>query len=71
MTVTDVITGEAITFTWFGISMAVVAGLVAGTLVGLLTEWYTATNRSPVETIVNALADRLGDYRYSGYRQSA
>ncbi len=54
VTVTDIITGKENAFTWFGISMAVVAGLVAGTAVGLLTEWYTATNRAPVETIVQS-----------------
>jgi K(+)-stimulated pyrophosphate-energized sodium pump len=56
VTVKDIITGQenASPFTWYGISLAVVAGLVAGTLVGLLTEWYTATNRAPVETIVDA-----------------
>ena len=52
--VTDIITKESSTFTWFSISMAVVAGLVSGTIVGLLTEWYTATNRAPVETIVQS-----------------
>jgi K(+)-stimulated pyrophosphate-energized sodium pump len=52
--VTDIITGKVVTFTWWGISLAVIAGLVAGILVGLLTEWYTATNRAPVETIVEA-----------------
>ncbi|MCO6043876.1 sodium-translocating pyrophosphatase [Aeoliella sp. ICT_H6.2] len=40
--------------TWKGVSLAVVAGLVAGILVGMITEWYTACNRTPVETIVNA-----------------
>ena len=52
--VKDIITGNVATFTWWGISLAVIAGLVAGILVGLLTEWYTATNRTPVETIVEA-----------------
>ena len=54
VTVKDVITDSTNTYSWLGISMAVVAGLVAGTIVGLLTEWYTATNRAPVETIVRA-----------------
>ena len=31
-----------------------VAGLVAGILVGMITEWYTATFRKPVGTIVEA-----------------
>jgi K(+)-stimulated pyrophosphate-energized sodium pump len=52
-TVQDVIAG-APTFNWYGIAIAVVAGLVAGILVGVITEWYTATFRKPVETIVEA-----------------
>ena len=52
-TVTDVIAGEP-TFTWYGIVIAVVAGLIAGIMVGMITEWYTATFRKPVETIVEA-----------------
>lgn len=52
--VKDIITGQVATYTWLGISMAVVAGLIAGTAVGLLTEWYTGTNRPPVETIVES-----------------
>ncbi len=54
VTVTDLITQKTNDFTWLGISMAVVVGLVAGTVIGLLTEWYTATNRGPVETIVQS-----------------
>jgi K(+)-stimulated pyrophosphate-energized sodium pump len=54
VTVPDIITGNATTYHWWGISLAVVAGLVAGILVGLITEWYTATFRSPVGTIVEA-----------------
>jgi K(+)-stimulated pyrophosphate-energized sodium pump len=54
VTVPDIITGNATTYQWWGISLAVVAGLVAGILVGLITEWYTATFRSPVGTIVEA-----------------
>ncbi|WP_425400634.1 sodium-translocating pyrophosphatase [Aeoliella sp.] len=41
-------------YSWKGVSMAVVAGLIAGILVGMITEWYTACNRKPVETIVQA-----------------
>ncbi len=52
--VKDVITNATSTFQWYGILMSVGAGLVAGTAVGLLTEWYTATNRAPVETIVES-----------------
>jgi K(+)-stimulated pyrophosphate-energized sodium pump len=54
VTVRDVLTGLDSTFTWYGISAAVIAGLVAGIAVGVITEWYTATNRPPVETIVDA-----------------
>jgi len=52
--VTDIITGEMETYTWISISMAVAAGLIAGTAVGLLTEYYTACNRKPVQTIVES-----------------
>jgi len=52
--VTDIITGEVVTFNWVGITVAVVSGLVAGIAVGLITEFYTATFKSPVGTIVEA-----------------
>jgi K(+)-stimulated pyrophosphate-energized sodium pump len=54
VTAHDIITGETATYTWLGISIAVVAGLLAGIAVGMITEWYTATFRRPVETIVEA-----------------
>src|SRR5690606_2332542 len=50
----DVLTNRSDPFTWVGVVMAVVSGLLAGIAVGMITEWYTATNRRPVETIVNA-----------------
>ncbi|RLE19654.1 MAG: sodium-translocating pyrophosphatase, partial [Acidobacteria bacterium] len=37
-----------------GLSITVVAGLAAGIAVGLLTEFYTATEKTPVGTIVEA-----------------
>ncbi len=52
--VNDIITGRPAVFQWWGVTIAVVSGLVAGILIGLLTEWYTATFRSPVGTIVEA-----------------
>ncbi len=52
--VRDIITGETATYTWLGISIAVISGLVAGILVGVITEWYTATFRRHVGTIVEA-----------------
>ncbi len=54
VSVPDIITNQSTTYQWWGISLAVVAGLVAGILVGMITEWYTATFRRPVGTIVEA-----------------
>ncbi len=52
--VTSILTGQATVHTSWGISIAVIAGLAAGIAVGLLTEFYTATFRSPVGGIVEA-----------------
>ncbi len=52
-TVSDIVAGEP-TYQWWGIAAAVAAGLIAGLAVGMLTEWYTATNRAPVGTIVES-----------------
>ena len=54
VTVNDIITGKPATFQWWGLAVAVVAGLGAGIAVGLLTEYYTATEKKPVETIIEA-----------------
>jgi K(+)-stimulated pyrophosphate-energized sodium pump len=54
VTVNDILTGETTTFSWVGISVALIAGLVAGIAIGLITEWYTGTFRRPVESIVQA-----------------
>ncbi len=58
VTVQDIIAGQP-TYQWWQIALAVAAGLVAGVSVGLLTEYYTATEREPVGTIVKA--SRTGD----------
>jgi K(+)-stimulated pyrophosphate-energized sodium pump len=52
--VKDIITGQVVTYYWWGIAIAVIAGLAAGIAVGVLTEYYTATFKPPVGTIVDA-----------------
>ncbi len=42
------------TYTSFGIFIAVVIGLAAGTAIGLITEYYTATHTTPVTNIARA-----------------
>ncbi|MBN1830874.1 MAG: sodium-translocating pyrophosphatase [Deltaproteobacteria bacterium] len=54
ITVTGVISGKAVTYQWWGIFIAIVAGLVAGMCIGFVTEYYTATGKRPVGTIVEA-----------------
>lgn len=49
-TITTPIVGE-FTYTAGGIYFAVLIGLAAGTLIGLITEFYTATDRSPVMNV--------------------
>ena len=46
------IIGET-TFTSMGIFYAVIIGLVAGLLIGIVTEFYTGTGTKPVKSIVN------------------
>jgi K(+)-stimulated pyrophosphate-energized sodium pump len=45
------ITMAGITYAWTGICWAVVAGLIAGTLVGVVTEYYTAESKAPARKI--------------------
>jgi len=54
VTVVGLISGTEATYEWWGLAIAVVAGLAAGIGVGVLTEFYTATNKAPVETIIEA-----------------
>ncbi|MDC0934870.1 sodium-translocating pyrophosphatase [Pirellulales bacterium] len=46
--------GDVRTYNSSSVTMAVATGLLAGIIVGLLTEWYTACNRPPVQSIVEA-----------------
>ncbi len=52
--VTDVITGNVNTYTWWGIAVAIVGGLAAGMAIGFITEFYTATKKDPVNQIVES-----------------
>jgi K(+)-stimulated pyrophosphate-energized sodium pump len=54
VTVVGLISGNEQTFEWWGLAVAVVAGLGAGIGVGMITEYYTATNKGPVESIIEA-----------------
>jgi K(+)-stimulated pyrophosphate-energized sodium pump len=54
ITVVGVLTGKAVTYQWWGIFIAIVAGLAAGMCIGFITEYYTATGKRPVGTIVEA-----------------
>jgi K(+)-stimulated pyrophosphate-energized sodium pump len=45
------ITMGGTTYAWTGICWAVVSGLVAGTLIGMVTEYYTAESKAPVRKI--------------------
>ncbi len=42
------------TFTWWGIASAAVIGLVAGTAIGLITEYYTGEDKKPTNEIAAA-----------------
>ncbi len=52
--VMDIITGKPGYFTWWGLSLAIIGGLVAGSLIGFVTEYYTATHKGPVNDIVQS-----------------
>jgi K(+)-stimulated pyrophosphate-energized sodium pump len=54
VTVKEIIADEATTYQWWGVAVAIVAGLLAGIAIGMITEWYTACNRPPVESIVKS-----------------
>lgn len=43
---------DGVTYTSMGVFLATIAGLVAGLLVGKITEYYTATGKKPVMSIV-------------------
>ena len=46
--------GETQLYTSVGIWLAAIGGLVAGSLIGLVTEYYTSDKRSPVQSISEA-----------------
>jgi K(+)-stimulated pyrophosphate-energized sodium pump len=52
--VPNIISQGTETFTATGVTIAVVSGLVSGIIVGLITEYYTATFKGPVKSIVEA-----------------
>ncbi len=64
--VPDIITGKVITYQSWGVTLAVVGGLVAGIAIGFITEYYTATFKRPVQSIVDAVTDRSGDHIIAG-----
>ncbi len=41
-------------YQWWGLAVAVFGGLLAGTLIGITTEYYTATERTPVNKIIES-----------------
>jgi len=52
--VKSVITGKESTYQWWGLVLAVCGGLVAGIFIGMVTEYYTATQKTPVNMIVES-----------------
>ncbi|MFO8071411.1 MAG: sodium-translocating pyrophosphatase [Polyangia bacterium] len=47
-------TAAEVTYHWWGIALATVIGLVAGVLVGITTEYYTAEGKKPARSISDA-----------------
>ena len=52
--VKSVVTGKTETYYWWGLVLAVCGGLVAGICIGMVTEYYTATEKKPVNMIVES-----------------
>jgi K(+)-stimulated pyrophosphate-energized sodium pump len=50
----NIITGTTVAYHWWGLAVAIIGGLVAGMCIGFATEYYTATHKPPVGTIVEA-----------------
>ena len=54
VSVPDIISGKTFAYSNWGVTVSVLVGLIAGIAVGMITEFYTATFKSPVGTIVEA-----------------
>jgi K(+)-stimulated pyrophosphate-energized sodium pump len=54
ITVKGILTGVEVSYHWWGVFLAIIAGLAAGMAIGFVTEYYTATEKVPVGTIVEA-----------------
>ncbi len=54
ITVKSLISGKVATYHWWGVFIAIVGGLIAGMCIGFITEYYTATEKRPVGTIVES-----------------
>ena len=52
--VRSIIFGTVATYQWWGLVLAVCGGLVAGIFIGMITEFYTATEKKPVNNIVES-----------------
>ncbi|MDJ0762959.1 MAG: sodium-translocating pyrophosphatase [Myxococcota bacterium] len=47
-------TVDGTTYTWWGIALAAIIGLIAGVLIGTITEYYTGENKTPTNQIADA-----------------